>query len=228
VNATGSEITLPVDQGVFRVFRDVPVPPERTIVIFGAARSGTSMVASIAHDLGIATNHTTPTFEDRVLGRAADAGDWPRVKRAIERRNSAHQAWAWKRPRLTEYFDTVRPWLRNPRLIATFKNPMGISRRKEATRQDGYLEALIVATSTARRTAVMCSKSDLPLLIINHDAALLDPALCVSAVASFVGVTDPEVIAHALGRMTTNRDQYLRRREIVEARLAAAAERGDG
>jgi hypothetical protein len=44
----------------------------------------------------------------------------------------------------------------------------------------------------------------------------------VNAIASFVGVTDPARIAHALGQIATNRNQYQRRRDIVrEAREGA-------
>lgn len=214
-------------QDVYRVVRDEPLAAARTILVFGPARSGTSMVAGILHDLGIPTNHKTPTFEDHVLGRAADENDWERVQRIIRLRNRESDVWAWKRPRLGEYLETVQPWLRSPRLIVTFKNPMAIARRKVLSGDMLYLDALVVAATTLRHAAKLCSRYQLPLLLVNHDTAQGQHALCVEAIARFVGVDDPERIAHALARVEANRERYQRRREVTrEEREKRQAARG--
>jgi hypothetical protein len=124
---------------------------EKTVVVLGAFRGGTSMVAKMLREIGVfmGSEYARPdpeydNVEDRefqqLLHRwpiltkdSISEVDFPReimdpVVELIERRNLQHSLWGWKYPGTVLWclYGGLTKYLRNPHFITVFRDPVAI------------------------------------------------------------------------------------------------------
>lgn len=117
-----------------------PSPPqgERTIVITGTPRGGTTMVAGCVGTLGVPIGVSIPAGEESynledpefqsVLHRESPGEiDLAALRALIVRRNSAHQVWGFKLPMALNSLPILEQELRNPRFVLVFRDPLAVS-----------------------------------------------------------------------------------------------------
>ena len=85
-----SEIAALQNPGYFYLNRSEPVP-EKTVIVVGVPRSGTSMIASALRGIGISLGDTLDgaVMEDLELASALEANDQAALAFLIERRNKS-------------------------------------------------------------------------------------------------------------------------------------------
>jgi hypothetical protein len=141
------------------VFRSRPTfvanPPtadrQKTVVVLGAFRGGTSLVARILKNLGVfmgdefaPSDREYETIEDAefqqllhrrdLLARAEiDAGDFTAgeiasLRALINRRDADHDLWGWKYPGSVVWYlhAGIERYLRNPHFVTVFRDPLAV------------------------------------------------------------------------------------------------------
>ena len=194
------------------IFNARPPTPEETIIIFGVPRSGTSMVAAMLSACGIFLGDTADkaVFEDVTLANAMESRNEAAMKAIIAANNEAHKTWAYKRP-LAFYHMTERLALfRNPRFIATFRDPIAISKRNEASmgiRVSDYLGEAIRLTGDLINFA---RTTPAPILLASYEKAIFEPHRFARSVADFTGIhISPEIMTAAVETIRNGPETYL-------------------
>ncbi len=113
-------------------------PREKTLLITGLARSGTSMLAALLEAAGIwLGDHVyEPINEDAEITQMLQARDFTRLDALIERQNANTPIWGFKVPDLHLYMqhDELARF-RNPHLIAIFRDPVAVAARNAISEQ---------------------------------------------------------------------------------------------
>lgn len=108
-----NEVAELLNKGTFLIGPVESDPRERTVVVVGLPRGGTSMVAGVLHRIGIPTGEGR-VVEDQDLGGAFDKGDDDRFRELIAAKNVAHDVWGWKRQASHGRLEFVDQSFRNP------------------------------------------------------------------------------------------------------------------
>lgn len=175
-----------------------PGEAQRTFVVVGLPRGGTSMAARCLHELGVPMGRVgNATYEDadfvtlvnrlRAEGEA-EAGIRDELRALIARRNAEHDVWGWKVPGLP--VPGVIEALRNPCLVVVHRDTVALCSRMAASEGADFLAAYrhfgrLEAELHERVLSLSC-----PRLFVSYEKALADPDAFVSALARFAGVTD--------------------------------------
>ncbi len=181
----------------------VLIPPivaaEKTVIVLGCARGGTSMVAGLVRKLGIfmGENIDGPNHEDQDFMH----NDIETLRTVVERRNAEHPYWGWKNT--DEGIERIRqllPLLRNPHVIVVFRNVLSIATSFNRYETIGFLDGL--EDIGARYAAITRFTNTLscPVLAVSYDAAILSKTETTRAVAAFLGLSyDRNLLKKAAG-----------------------------
>src|SRR5580692_2235707 len=127
------------------------VPQEKTLLITGLARSGTSMLAALLQAAGVwLGDHVyQPINEDAEITQMLRARDLFRLDALIQRQNAKAPIWGFKMPDLHQFLqhDELARF-RNPHLIVVFRDPVAIAARNVVSERIDGLQAIIEATAT--------------------------------------------------------------------------------
>lgn len=172
-----------------------PVGP-RTVVCFGTARGGTSMVAGAILGLGvpmgdpIARNIEDPAFNMDVHG--GPVGKFVRDARVtIKARNMAHEVWGWKFPFAQRYLDGLIEDLRAPHLVCVYRDPVPTALRTKLTA--GKEASFIASRLRAQvRNTMMIERIGAPCLMVSYEKAAAYPDVFLAELAEFLGLPVPD------------------------------------
>lgn len=181
-----------LNRGVLVVNPPEDHPDQRTIIVLGAPRGGTTMVAGALHHLGVPMGDTAgPTvFEDANLGKTFDAGDDGEFGRLVEEMNIKYDVWGWKRPTSYRRIDQLDHHFRAPYFVAVFRDPVSVGLREKISMRFDALK-VIEQTLDAYRSIVSFMRSvERPFLAVSFDKALRYPEHFISELADFIGITD--------------------------------------
>ncbi len=120
---------------------------EKTLIVVGVARGGTSMVAGTLHHLGVFTGlkSASPVFEDIYLSSAIESKNFTQVKQIINEYNEKYKVWAFKRPSIINYLPELHGMFRNPIYLFIFKDLAAIAARNNISMKMEFIENLIKA-----------------------------------------------------------------------------------
>lgn len=188
------------------VVNQPPDVAQRTFVVLGVQRGGTSMVAGVLRALGVDLGHAGLNHEDnRFLGDDPD-----KLRRAIGERDSELDVWGFKAPEATMQLDVLEESLRNPFYIAVMRNIAAVI---DSWMERGAKDPAAVMHRTLRyynRIGRLARETDAPLLIVNYERAAINPAEFVDSVIAFsrISVSD-EMREKAIGMITGDGGGYL-------------------
>lgn len=115
------------------VLRAMDDGPQRTILVLGAYRGGTSLAACALHRLGVwmgdFSDPGDATYECPRMRAALQARDLAQVKQIIHEGN-ARPVWGWKSPATLAMLPEVLPLVRNPVMISVFRDPVAVIGRE--------------------------------------------------------------------------------------------------
>ena len=187
-----AERRLKVEATCIRLFDtdDSHAAGQRTYMIFGVPRGGTTAVAGLCQRLGLYQGEDLGiNIEDKSMRieKGLDA-----IRATVAARNAAHDVWGWKHPNPKDYIDDLLPDLRNPRLILVTRdltaNALGIAGRGEGKLR----KALAGALQRTRWNMAFIRKRKLPVLLVSYEKLCLRPQDCVAEIAAFLGVEPSE------------------------------------
>lgn len=167
-----------------------PFGGEATLGVLGLTRSGTSMLSSLLHALGVYMGDSIDkaVYEDVEVAAFIDKGDFGGLKAFAAQRDAVRKVWGFKRPNAYKALPQLVGVLRNPRLIVTFRDILAIAMRNHVSMQMDVLPALpryVAEYGELVRniTAVGC-----PMLLVSYEKFLQFPDDSINSVAAFCGV----------------------------------------
>lgn len=165
-------------------------PAEKTFIVFGTPRGGTSAIAGTMVGLGLNMGADLPNdnnYED------PDFAAKPReqIVRAIGERNSANAVWGWKFPNAANYLDFVRPHIRNPRFVVVFRDVVSTMKGLMRWHRRCPLEALSDVILHQQKNMLIILRWGVPTLLVSYEKAILNPSNLVRELAEFTGTTIP-------------------------------------
>lgn len=186
------------------------LPDQRTCVIVGIERGGTSMVAGICRALGInfgdrsGLNHEDPRFLK---------DDFDLIEKHIKVRNQESDIWGFKAPKASMNLHFYEEKLRNPHYIFVYRNSLSIVdswiQRRAGTMND-VLERIIKFHNAQLDLA---KSSENPIMFVNYERAVSSDQNkkdFVIALAKFLGVqTDQNALNDALAMITGDGKGYV-------------------
>ena len=190
------------------VLRPAIKSPCRTVAIVGLVRGGTTMVAKAVAGLGVPLGgENIPTVEDPEFVHALNGGrgyqlnaavDMSAVLGLIARRNTINEVWGFKVP--GNIFPDVYDQLRNPHIIAVFRDPVAIAKREAVSTRTELKPHFRHAAILQARIADYLASTELPCLLVSYEKALAAPRVFVDAVAEFLNVPPTDEAYAAIQR----------------------------
>ena len=121
---------------------------QKTVVVLGCYRGGTSMIAGILRCLGVfmgyrfgeesgGSNHEDLDFQQAKLST---------VRKLIVMRNAEFDVWGWKDPGTVLRIEDIAADIRNPLFISVFRDPYAIALSEKKHSQRDIATGLKVAT----------------------------------------------------------------------------------
>jgi len=176
---------------------------QRTFIVFGVPRGGTTMVARVVEQLGVAMGRgLSSNYEDDEFNYdkmsddlKQDSGMMARaLMRAIKRRDARHDVWGWKYPRAHLYLPLIVKQIRNPHLICVLRDPLAsslrpLSRKRLQKEGKSQLPTRVMKQHLSWQTKniELIHKLNLPTFLCSYEKAVLDPVSFVSDLSSFIG-----------------------------------------
>lgn len=167
--------------------------PQRTYVMFGTRRGGTSMTAGVLRALGLdlgdvgrRKNNEDPNFQ---------SGGPTRMRAAIEKRNAEQDVWGWKFPAAATYLPAVFRSIRNPFLVVVYRDPVAAALSQ--ARLDGRHNrrsariSLHEGNANTNMNTGFVLATDRPCLLISNEKALHDPSPLIDELADFLHAPRP-------------------------------------
>ncbi len=206
-----------LNQGV--IARTIPVrgrkraSSEKTLLVTGLARSGTSMLAALLQGAGVPMGDHVyePINEDAEITQMLRARDLFRLDALIERQNAKAPVWGFKMPDLHHFLQhNELDRFRNPHLLAIFRDPVAVGARNALSEQADGTEAVIEAAAAMHSLAQFARASQLPFLFLSYEKALVFPRVFIENVLVFCGLELEEAKRTELLRhVQPNRTQYV-------------------
>ncbi len=184
-----------------------------TIIILGVARSGTSMITSVLDRLGVflGSKAKGAVKEDAELFSAMEMGDDAKVEQIIARYNEQHAVWAFKRPEAFTYIKKYLPYLRNPKIVVIFRDPVAIARRNEISMYSDFMGQLERSTKKLLELTHFVNSQKNPVLFVSYEKALYRPDHFVKVLSDFCGLDlDEKTQEIAIKEIDNGPVQYLR------------------
>ncbi len=175
--------------------------PERTIIVTGLARSGTSMVAAMLHAAGLYLGADLDDIvrEDREVAACLGRGSLAELAMARDRQ---HAVWGFKQPNLHVFGTDIVRALRHPRVILTSRDPVAIARRdilSERRVADSASSQVEAAAQESLAILKFGNALPCPVLLLSYEKAVQSPTHVADAVLRFTGLqADIATVASAV------------------------------
>lgn len=184
--------------------------PQRTFVVVGSPRGGTSLIAGAMRLAGVdmGSNIDPDNNEDRAFtihgGDVSLFQDEKRkqnfladVRENIQNNNKKLEIWGWKDPIVAYYIEEVFPILRSPRFIFILRDAAAVAMRErvELPQQDMkragiHLEMNKVGESIDlyQRAFKVLRNAQVPTLVLSYERILRYPQDFAARIADFGGI----------------------------------------
>lgn len=173
---------------------------QRTVVVLGVERGGTSMVAGVLRALGVdmgrqaGLNHEDPRFL---------RDDETHLRHVIRTRNQDSDLWGFKMPKAVFHLDMLDTTLRNPYYVIVHRNLAAVADSWHQRGAGTYLDTIERALTYHVRLVAHCRKTKRPVVMVNYERAAKDPAIMVRELVSFLRLQPDEEHLHRALLMVT-------------------------
>lgn len=159
---------------------------QRTYIVFGEMRGGTSMVAGVMRGMGIymgpdiaAENHESAAFKKRPI---------PELRKAVTAANEFHDVWGWKNPHAADYIDRLWGDIRNPHLICVFRDSVSNARGLNRWHPIGGVQGVHQSLLRQQKNLGVMLMRNCPSLLISYEKATRHPEQFVAELSAWTGV----------------------------------------
>lgn len=192
---------------------------ERTVIVLGVARGGTSMVAGALSRLGVHMGDgiNEIVYEDLTFSRAVESRDQRQVRSIIKDRNERFRIWGWKRPASLYYIDALESQFRNPVYIVVFRDVFAIANRNRLSMTTDVVANMRRNLQEYLKLIEFLAKSSAPCMLVSYDKALSNKEAFVRHLAKFIGVDDGESVRSAIKSIRPATPRYLNGTRITRS-----------
>ena len=158
---------------------------DKTIIVLGSPRGGTSMIAGLLREFGIfmgdglGKNHEDPKF----LGN-----DINTIETTIKERNEKYNVWGWKVPHTIFYIDKIEHLLTNPSYIIVYRNIHKVAESQIRHSNADKISALKVTTNYYAKIMEFIEKSKAPILVINYESLVQNKISGIETLSNFLKI----------------------------------------
>jgi hypothetical protein len=164
--------------------------PEKTVVVFGCGRGGTSAIAGCLRHLGVWMPRLThPLKHEWSPVKYRDgAVDRTITRDAIFALNSLEKVWGWKSPKDLFSFSQYSTFLRNPYVILIFRNLLDVC--ESASRHESVdLLCSIEDNSVVNQVMIdLALNSHLPTALISFEKAVREKERLVNMLSDWLDI----------------------------------------
>lgn len=196
----------------YQLFDPIQSEVQKTIVCFGTARGGTSMVAGAIHLLGIPMGKNLPVnIEDPSFVPENEKSQDPKtienIKKTIAKRNQKYDQWGWKHPNAQQYLKLVHQDIRNPYYISVYRDPIPAVIRVSSRNNNKNSPPEDLWKIGDKRLQEMRLNTDFllgqkrPALLVSYEKAIQSPVDFINELARFLGTVPPVDLSEMLDFM---------------------------
>lgn len=182
------------------IVKPCPDAPASGVLVFGAPRGGTSMVAGVLRILGLdmGARQGRGNNEDLDIqaarGNVGHLGDvnhpdyaaaLERMRPLVEARAAQKKPWGWKDPHGALYARDVLDLMPSPRLIAVFRDPAAAAARIHMLTQQPVADAMGDILWLYGKARELVAAPPAPLAMASYEKALVRPERFVEQLAFF-------------------------------------------
>jgi hypothetical protein len=205
-------------------------PDERTFVVIGLARGGTTMVARLLEAFGVhmGDEADNPVVEDRRMAAAIEDGGDAAVRAVVADYDAHHAVWGFKRPNVFRALDAQNLPFRNPHFVVVVRDPLAIANRNRISMfKDPLVDMADSVELMADLVRFVDAQRAHPMFLLSFDKSLMNVRSLVGDMADFAGVelTQP-MRRRALKSIEVDNNNYLElsRADSFMGRITDAAD----
>ncbi|MBB6103049.1 hypothetical protein F4827_002902 [Paraburkholderia bannensis] len=167
------------------------VVENKTIVVLGFARGGTSLISGMLREFGVfmgdnahALKHEIDLFHENDSSQA--------IIHRVEDLDKQYKMWGWKSPRAVFFVDKLACYLSNPHFIIALRNPIAVC---QSVGRHNKLPMAVTMRDIApvfSAIAEFTSRCPYPLAFFNFDEVNESPRQLVEDLREFLGISDPD------------------------------------
>lgn len=163
-------------------------PNQRTYIVLGLGRSGTSFIASVLGYLGVFAGDkvTKGNLEDLRLTTPIEANDFTAAAAVIKDYNERHYVWAYKRPSMVGRAAATEKLFRNPHYIFTHRDFFALALRNEIAISREIAESLRKSVASSRHLYAFMESTSAPCLHLSFELMNAAPLQAAEIIRDFV------------------------------------------
>lgn len=189
---------------------------QKTVIVLGVARGGTSMVAGALHHLGVSMGEKLSTvYEDVALSEAIEQHRMEDITSLIAHKNERYELWGWKRPSAINYILAWEGRFRHPYYIVVFRDLFAIANRNRISMLSDVTDSMRHAVRQFNLILDFVEKAKEPTLLVSYEKAMDDPRYFIHTLSNFVGLDDKNAIDRAIAFIEPNPEAYLKASRIT-------------
>ena len=202
-----------VNNGITVLNQENPAVSEKTMIVLGVARSGTSMVAGVLESIGVfmGTHKDRAVLEDVEIADLLESGkDLKKISAFIRRRDKKYPLWGWKRPGALSYMQTYEKMFRHPHYIIVFRDSLAIALRNKISVAADLLQNLQATHQQYAQVIDFISSTDQPCFLVSYEKALQKRTHFVESLCHYVGLgVDADRIRCGAAAIELDKPTYL-------------------
>ena len=188
-------------------------PEERTFIVIGLARGGTTMVARLLDAFGVhmGDEADNPVVEDRRIAAAIEDGGDAAVRAVVADYDANHAVWGFKRPNVFRSLDPQILPFRNPHFVVVVRDPLAIANRNRISMfKDPLVDMADSVELMADLVRFVEAQRAHPMFLLSFDKSLMNVRSLVGDMAEFVGVELTQPLRRkALKSIEVDNNNYL-------------------
>lgn len=163
---------------------------EFTVIVSGLGRSGTTMIATMLRAGGVfmGVPKDSVIHEDVHIANLIETRQEEQLSKFINNRNMRWKIWGFKRPLIVSHSDFYEQWVRSPRYIIIYRDPLAVSMRNMKSMRYPFQAAMDTYFSQMQDIQHFVRKNKFPILFLSYEKALLDKRFVAKNVARFCGI----------------------------------------
>jgi len=193
---------------------------QKTLIVIGVARGGTSLLAGCLDKIGIFTGDASgdPVYEDLRLAQAFENGQYTLAQEIIQEYDKRNDIWAFKRPASTQYLKKLISYSRNPVLLIVFRDLFSIANRNKISMKIGLVPGLQKALNDYSEIVDIISKRYCDMYLFSYDKVMLNQALLINELCKVSSIECTETIVKKVSEfIDPNSVNYLKSTRINKA-----------
>lgn len=180
------------------------VQTQKTVLVVGQPRGGTSVVAGVLDALGVYMGEPEElrsggSFEDYTLVHGSDAERLAEM----DRRNAEYHVWGWKQPFGVATLDTVPVTVRNLHCVFVFRDLVALAHAYQHHNRISGTQALKFAKEQNDALWRRAMETEHPSVLFSYERIRAAPAVFVKDVDGFLGLGATHAqLAEAVARVS--------------------------